>query len=175
LLCVKNTIQCEQIVAITLGIPQVIQGRLTSNLPKDIQAAQMSAPFCVALSIFKSAQSPEFTINVDDVEAGLNNPEVMRLCHLIQCVLDPEVEETSSNESVSAKLIIQLASGEIVSTQVNAPKGSSSRPYRTEDFQINAALELQRRYPIATTQEIISCVKQFSTLSEIKQLTNLLQ
>lgn len=175
ILGVKNAIQCEQIVAITLGIPQVIQGRLTSNSPKDIQAAQMSAPFCVALSIFKSTQSPEFTINVDDVEAGLNNPEVMRLCHLVHCVLDPEVEKTSSNESVSAKLTIQLASGEVVSTQINAPKGSSSRPYRTEDFQINATLELQRRYPLLTTQEIISCVKQFSTLTEIKLLTHLLQ
>jgi 2-methylcitrate dehydratase PrpD len=174
-LCLEHAIQSGQIIAITLGIPKVIQGRLTSTSPKDIQSAQMSAPFCVALSIFKSTPSSQLVINVDDVEQGLHHPEVMRLCELVQCQLDPDVEKTSTNESVSAKLTMQLKNGQTLFTQVNAPKGSPSRPYSTLDHQLGAMTELGRRYSKSTTQEIISLVKNFSTLTDIQTLTNLLQ
>ena len=174
-LCLEHAIQSGQIIAITLGIPKVIQGRLTSTSPKDIQSAQMSAPFCVALSIFKSTPSSQLVINVDDVEQGLHHPEVMRLCELVQCQLDPDVEKTSTNESVSAKLTMQLKNGQTLFKQVNAPKGSPSRPYSTLDHQLGAMTELGRRYSKSTTQEMISLVKNFSTLTDIQTLTNLLQ
>src|SRR5262249_59091913 len=40
----------DDIDAIALGIPAIIQGRLTNPHPKDLQAAQMCLPFSVALA-----------------------------------------------------------------------------------------------------------------------------
>src|SRR6202043_632070 len=40
----------DDIASVRLGIPAIIQGRLTNPHPKDLQAAQMSLPFGVALA-----------------------------------------------------------------------------------------------------------------------------
>src|SRR5262249_11744582 len=40
----------SEIDRIALGIPSIIQGRLTNPHPKDLQAAQMCLPFSVALA-----------------------------------------------------------------------------------------------------------------------------
>src|SRR5262249_59395106 len=40
----------NDIAALRLGIPRIIQGRLTNPHPIDLQAAQMSLPFSVAVA-----------------------------------------------------------------------------------------------------------------------------
>ncbi|HEY9278835.1 MAG TPA: MmgE/PrpD family protein, partial [Eoetvoesiella sp.] len=97
-LCRQHNLGPADIAAIILGIPSVIQGRLTGTEPDSLQAAQMSSPFSVALAIDKGRHSDAFSLSVDDFEAGLLNPAIKQLSARVQCVLDDEVERTSTGE-----------------------------------------------------------------------------
>ena len=55
-----------------LGIPRIIQGRLTNKHPADLQAAQMCLPFSVALAAKVALPLGRMpTLGVADYEAGL--------------------------------------------------------------------------------------------------------
>src|SRR5476651_155689 len=64
----------DDIVDMALGIPRIIQGRLTNPHPVDLQAAQMCLPFSVALAS-KIVLTPGCipTISVTDFESGLSD------------------------------------------------------------------------------------------------------
>ncbi|WP_108646823.1 MmgE/PrpD family protein [Polynucleobacter rarus] len=154
-------LSCSDIVGITLGIPKVIQGRLTKNEPTDLQAAQMSAPFAVALSLHHAIRQFNPILSIIDFEDGLANEEVIRLAKMVQCELDEDVEKTSSSESVSAKLTLTLANGTVFTKFITAPQGSITRPYAIEDMQALLRTELLSRYEPTFTYEIVSTASCF--------------
>ena len=155
---------CSDIVGITLGIPKVIQGRLTKNEPTDLQAAQMSAPFAVALSLHHAIHELNPILSIVDFEQGLTNDEITRLAQMVQCELDDDVEKTSSSESVSAKLTLTLVNGEILTQFISAPQGSITRPYAIEDLQALLTTELLNRYEATFTTEIVLTAGSFSSV-----------
>src|SRR3954464_9684163 len=79
----------DDIAAMQLGIPQIIQGRLTNPHPVDLQAAQMSLPFSVALAA-KIALTPGEVpaLAVADFEAGLTDRDVATLQDRTTVALD---------------------------------------------------------------------------------------
>ncbi|WP_299454380.1 MmgE/PrpD family protein [uncultured Pigmentiphaga sp.] len=158
-LCREYDLTADDIEAISLGIPRVIQGRLTGNAPASLQSAQMSAPFSVALAISKRIRGEAYALNVDDFEAGLADPAVMRLAALVECVVDEDVERVSTAESVGARLTFTLHDGRQVSRFVAAPKGSASRPYSQADHVARARAELTRRYAPAEVEVLIDAVR----------------
>ena len=160
-------LDCSSITNITLGIPKVIQGRLTQNDPADLQAAQMSAPFAVALSLYRAIHHLNPTLNITDFEQGLANQEITRLTKMVDCVLDDEVEQTSSTESVSAKLTITLTNGKSFVQFIAAPQGSITRPYALKDIQDLLKVELLNRYDAVITKYEIETASQFSQLESI--------
>ncbi len=157
-------LSCSDIVGITLGIPKVIQGRLTKNEPTDLQAAQMSAPFAVALSLHHAIHQLNPILSIIDFEDGLANEEITRLAQMVQCELNEDVEKTSSSESVSAKLTLTLLNGEIFTQFISAPQGSITRPYAIEDMQALLRTELLNRYEATFTSEIVSTASHFALL-----------
>ena len=162
-----STFDCNTISSITLGIPKVIQGRLTQNEPADLQAAQMSAPFAVALSLHRAIHALNPTLNITDFEEGLANPEISRLTRMVQCVLDDEVEQTSSTESVSAKLSITLTNGQTFTQFIAAPQGSITRPYALKDIQDLLSSELLSRYDAVNTKHMVETASKLGGLSSI--------
>ena len=79
----------NDVAAVHLGIPRIIQGRLTNPHPVDLQAAQMCLPFSVALAskvMLSGEQAPGLT--VADYEAGLTDFEPAALEDRITCELD---------------------------------------------------------------------------------------
>ncbi len=172
-ICKQQRIEVEQIQSIYLGIPKVIQGRLTSTAPKDVQAAQMSAPFSVALTILQNHDAEVFSLNVEDFETGMMNQEVMHLTSLVNCVVDEEIEKTSSEESVSAKVVILLKNGEEFSNMIIAPKGSIARPFTLEDHQLRMKHELSKRYTENQINQFEGLISQFPEVKDIAQeITN---
>jgi 2-methylcitrate dehydratase PrpD len=172
-LCMKHDVDPETIRNITLGIPAVIQGRLTAANPKDLQAAQMSAPFSLALAICKGRTSG-FSLGIDDFETGLEEPLVNHLSGLVQCVLDDEVERTSSVESVSARVTLKVESGQSYSALVLAPLGSASRPYKFEDHLTRAQNELCRRYPAGAIDSLLETSQRLAQLTDVREFSLLL-
>ena len=168
-ICKQYRIDVEKIQSIYLGIPKVIQGRLTSNAPKDVQAAQMSAPFCVALTLLQNLDSQIFSLSVEDFDSGMKNQQVMYLTSLVNCVVDDEIEKTSSEESVSAKVVIHLKNGEEFSNVIIAPKGSISRPFTLEDHQLGMKHELSKRYPENHINQFEKLILEFPKVKDIAQ------
>jgi 2-methylcitrate dehydratase PrpD len=171
--CRDHGIAADRVRRIQLGIPKVIQGRLTSNHPGDLQAAQMSAPFSVALALHKQG-SPGAALNVDDFEAGLAEASVMALTARVECVVDEEIERTSTSESVSARVTVSLDDGNEYSTFVLAPKGSASRPFSMADHEARARAELGRRYSADKLGTLMSMLDGFAELDDVSRLATCL-
>jgi 2-methylcitrate dehydratase PrpD len=171
----QNTFDSSDIESIYLGIPKVIQGRLTTNHPADLQAAQMSAPFAVALSLLRKSSGASFSFGIDDFVMGLKDPELMHLTRLVKCELDEEVESTSSEESVSAKVVVTLKNGQEIRAFVISPKGSIARPFTMEDHIARAEAELISRLPKTRLSQLIDAIIALPSMPDVAVLGDLVK
>src|SRR5437879_7248062 len=93
----QHRFNATDIQTMHLGIPRIIQGRLTNPHPVDLQAAQMCLPFSVALAA-KIALAPGRLANVSvaDYEAGLADRGLYELEERTTIDLDDEVAAASN-------------------------------------------------------------------------------
>lgn len=174
-LCREHRLMPADIKAIRVGIPKIIQGRLTVNEPKDVQAAQMSLPYCMAMVIARGKELPAgFTINIDDFDGALADPSVMAISKSIDCALDPDAERVSTEQSVGAKVTLTLQSGKVIEKFLEAPKGSASRPFTMDDHVARFRAEMLRRYAPAQVDALLDEVRQFSNAPNPDRLMQLL-
>ncbi len=135
----------------------------------------MSAPFAVALSLLRPPGEPTFSFGINDFVLGLQDPKVMHLTQLVRCELDEEVETTSSEESVSAKVIVRLKDGRKFSAFVVSPKGSIARPFTLENHIARAEAELISRLPQARLSQFMDGVLSMPAMADVAKLTDLLR
>lgn len=174
-LCSEHQLTLADIQTIRVGIPKIIQGRLTSNEPKDIQAAQMSLPFCMAMVLSRGkALPPGFTMNVDDFEAALIDPQVMAISRRVECALDDDAERVSTEQSVGAKVTLTLRSGKTVERFIEAPKGSASRPFTLDDHIARFRQEMTKRFDAARIESLLQEVRNFAEARNPDRLMHLL-
>jgi 2-methylcitrate dehydratase PrpD len=84
----------DDIVSMHLGIPKVIQGRLTNPHPVDLQAAQMCLPFSVALaSHVPLAPGRIPTLVVADYENGLGDRRLFDIEDRTTIAIDDQVDQ----------------------------------------------------------------------------------
>jgi len=151
-----------------LGIPKVIQGRLTNPHPVDLQAAQMCLPFSVALAAklpLSAGRVPDVT--VADYEAGLGDRGLFELEDRTTIALDDEVEAASNALSTAAKVSVVLRDGRTLSLLMPAPKGSPSRPFTAAEHEARFTLELSRRIPEQACADIIAVSKDLDRLDPV--------
>jgi 2-methylcitrate dehydratase PrpD len=153
------------IASMHLGIPRIIQGRLTIPHPIDLQAAQMSLPFSVALAS-KVALTPGRipAIAVADFEAGLADRSLFEIEERTTIDLDDEVEAASNELSTAARVSVTLRDGRTLSLLVPAPKGSPSRPFTADEHEARFTQELSSRVPAATCARIVAMSKDLDQL-----------
>lgn len=174
-LCSENQLTIADIKSVRVGIPKIIQGRLTANEPKDIQAAQMSLPFCMAMVIAQGKRlRTGFTLNVDDFEGMLAAPQVMAISRRIECVLDADAERVSTEQSVGAKVMLTLQSGETHERFIEAPQGSASRPFTMDDHVARFKQEMVKRFPAAQVDDLLAEVHGFAQAANPDRLMQLL-
>ncbi len=155
----------NDIESIRLGIPRIIQGRLTNPHPVDLQAAQMCLPFSVALASKVSlgiGRAP--TLTVADYEAGLADPSVSEIEKRTTVGLDHEVEAMSNERSTATKVGVRLRDSREFSILVGAPKGSPSRPFSAEEHEARFRKELSSRICEMRCAEIIAIAKDLDRL-----------
>jgi 2-methylcitrate dehydratase PrpD len=153
------------ITAMRLGIPRVIQGRLTNPHPVDLQAAQMCLPFSVALAAkIPIADSGVPAVTVADYEAGLADRALFALEDRTTIDLDEEVEIASNALSTAAKVGVTLRDGRKLAVFVPAPKGSPTRPFTGEEHEARFRQELSRRVSDQTCAEVIAMAKDLDRL-----------
>ncbi len=174
-LCRDNGLTANDIESIRVGIPKIIQGRLTVGEPKDVQAGQMSLPFCMAMVVRKGRDVPAgFAINIDDFDAALADPQTMAISKAIDCALDPDAERVSTEQSVGAKVAFRLTSGKTVETFIEAPKGSASRPFTMDDHIARFSAEMNRRYTPEQVDALLDEVSGFAGAASLDRLIQLL-
>jgi 2-methylcitrate dehydratase PrpD len=144
------------IATMHLGIPRIIQGRLTNPHPVDLQAAQMCLPFSVALAAkIPLAAGRIASITVADYEAGLADRSLFELEDRTTIALDGEVEAASNELSTAARVSVRLRDGREFSMLVPAPKGSPARPFTGEEHEARFTQELASRVSDKVCAEIV--------------------
>ena len=117
-----------QIADVEVGIPKVIQGRLTQLDPPDLQSAQLSVPFSLAMALTLGCErGAQAALRREDYETALASPAVRALSGRVRCVLDPEVEAGTNTEEVPSRVSLRLADGRALVTRVAHPRGSPHR------------------------------------------------
>ena len=155
----------DDIAAIHLGIPRVIQGRLTNPHPVDLQAAQMCLPFSVALAATVPLMAGRIpTLAVADYEAGLRDRRLFALEDFTSIAPDDEVEAASNALSTAAKLKVRLRDGRELSKFVAAPKGSAGDPFTAEQHEARFTQELSSRVSAKVCAEIVAVSKDLDRL-----------
>jgi 2-methylcitrate dehydratase PrpD len=147
----------NDIVGVALGIPRIIQGRLTNRHPVDLQAAQMCLPFSVALAskiVLSPGHTP--TVSVTDFEAGLSDRSLHAIEELTTIELDDEVEAASNELSTAARVSVTLRDGRTLSKLVPAPKGSPLQPFTGAEHEARFTQELSSRVPEKVCFEIVA-------------------
>ncbi|MGE0557035.1 MAG: MmgE/PrpD family protein [Burkholderiales bacterium] len=171
----EHQLDAGDIKAIRVGIPKIIQGRLTVAEPKDVQAGQMSLPYCMAMVVKQGKAVPAgFTINIDDFDGALADPSVMAISKSIACELDPDAERVSTEQSVGAKVTLTLKSGKNVEKFIEAPKGSASRPFTMDDHVARFRAEMARRFTPAQVDVLLDEVCNFAKAANPDRLMQLL-
>jgi len=170
-LAARHELRWEELREVRVGIPAVIQGRLTSGSPGDLQAAQMSLPFCVALALVRGGWiDAGVALGLEDFEAALADERVRGLAKRIVCEPDPDAERASTAESVGARVTLALAGDRRFDLFVAAPAGSASRPLALADHRARFARELGRRYPETTVQALIDAVGSLDAQPDLSSL-----
>ena len=117
-----------EIVDVEVGIPKVIQGRLTQADPPDLQSAQLSVPFSLAMSLaIGRVRGARAGLRREDFETALASPEVRALSGRVRCVLDAEVEAGTNTEEVPSRVTLRLTDGRELVARVPHPRGSPHR------------------------------------------------
>src|SRR5437868_1824561 len=155
----------DDIASMALGIPKIIQGRLTNPHPVDLQAAQMCLPFSVALAA-KVALAPGgmSTLGIEDFEAGLKDHSLHALEERTAIALDDEVEAASNELSTAARVSVVLRDGRKLSMLVPAPKGSPSQPFTGTEHEARFIQELSQRVGDKTCAEIVAISRDLDRL-----------
>jgi len=174
-LCSENNAGHTDIEKIRIGIPSVIKGRLTINEPVDIQAAQMSLPFSMAIAAKRAPDAgANLALSVGDYVENIDDADVRDLAMRIDCEVDTSMDEQAAGDSVPADITITLKDGSEHSTYVSAPKGSPSRPFTRDDHVVRFNDELQKRYSKEKTAAILEQLEHFDELMDISTLSKLL-
>ena len=153
----QHEFKSDDIASMALGIPKIIQGRLTNPHPVDLQAAQMCLPFSVALAS-KIALAPGVitTVGVPDFEIGLKDKSLYDIEERTTIALDDEVEAASNELSTAARVSVVLRDGRNLSMLVPAPKGSPSQPFTGAEHEARFTQELSQRVSDKTCAEIVA-------------------
>jgi 2-methylcitrate dehydratase PrpD len=134
----EHGLVAESIADVEVGIPKVIQGRLTHGDPPDLQSAQLSVPFSLAMAlVLGRTRGAQAALRREDYESALASPAVRALSARVRCVLDPEVEAGTNTEEVPSRVSILLADGRAFVQRVAHPRGS---PHRVMNWDELSAL-----------------------------------
>jgi len=148
-----------------LGIPRIIQGRLTNPHPVDLQAAQMCLPFSVALASMLPLTATRIpAISVADYESALADRRLFEIEERTTIDLDDEVEAASSALSTAAKVSLRLRDGRALSLLVPAPKGSPSQPFTAQEHEARFGEELSTRLPDKVCADIVGMSRDLDSL-----------
>ncbi len=167
----EHALSADQIVDVEVGIPKVIQGMLTQADPPDLQSAQLSVPFSLAMALTLGRErGARAAIRREDYEAALGSPAVRALSRRVRCVVDAEIEAATNTEEVPSRVTLKLADGRELVARVDHPRGSPHRRMAWDElralFQDTVAAVLPAE-PIRRVVDLVAALDATSTARDI--------
>ena len=131
--------------------------------PTTYHEAQVSLPYSVAVSLLEggallSQYQPE----------KLHDPEIARLARLVKIVPDQSLPR-----GVSCSIALEVQSGTVYRSQVDHPRGSIANPMTAEEIDNKAHLLADDVIGRMSVSTLIDMVRNLTSVSQIRQLTNL--
>jgi 2-methylcitrate dehydratase PrpD len=148
-----------QIVECEVGIPKVVQGRLTQLDPPDLQSAQLSIPFSLAMALsLGRTRGPQAALRREDYETALLDADVRALSNRTRCVLDAEIEAGTNTEEVPSRVSITLADGRKFVAREPHPRGSPHRRMTWDELSALFKDTVADALPPATLNKVLDLV-----------------
>jgi 2-methylcitrate dehydratase PrpD len=127
----------DQMESIVIGVHGAMVGKLTTNTPRDFQQAQLSTPFAVAMAIkLAPLRSEPLSLAIKDYEDCFNQADVHALALKTTCVVDLEVEQETTMESVPARVTCTLTNGQVLEHFIKFPKGCPENPITLDEVAL---------------------------------------
>ena len=160
-----------QVLECEVGIPKVVQGRLTQLDPPDLQSAQLSIPFSLAMALgLGHTRGAQASLRSEDYDVALKDTEVRALSNRTRCVLDTWVEAGTNTEEVPTRVTIKLAGGATHELKIAHPRGSPHRRMAWEELTalfndtVGDALATDK---LDKVQKLVATLDQGSSVREI--------
>jgi 2-methylcitrate dehydratase PrpD len=148
-----------QIADVEVGIPKVVQGRLTQLDPPDLQSAQLSIPFSLAMALsLGRTRGAQAALRREDYETALRDAGVRALSNRVRCVLDAEVEAGTNTEEVPSRVSIKLNDGRTFEAREAHPRGSPHRRMSWDDLSALFRDTVADALPAATLATVLDQV-----------------
>ena len=161
-----------QIDDVEVGIPKVIEGRLTQLDPPDLQSAQLSVPFSLAMALaIGRDRGASAAMRREDYEAALKSPDVRALSMRVRCVVDPEIEALSNTEEVPSRVSIKLADGREFIERVAHPRGSPHRRMSWGEVQALFADTVADVLPAEKSRKVVDLVAGLDQQTRPREIT----
>ena len=160
-----------QVVECEVGIPKVVQGRLTQNDPPDLQSAQLSIPFSLAMALgLGRTRGAQASLRSTDYDVALKDAEVRALSNRTLCVLDPWVEAGTNTEEVPTRVTLKLASGATHEMKIEHPRGSPHRRMAWEELTALFCDTVGDALPPDRSQKVQTLVAGLDGGSSVREL-----
>ena len=167
-----HALTAERIVDVEVGIPKVIQGRLTQLDPPDLQSAQLSVPFSLAMALtLGRTRGARAAIRREDYETALRTPEIAALSKRVRCVLDAEVEAGTNTEEVPSRVTIRLGDGRELVERVAHPRGSPHRVMAWDELRSLFIDTVADAFPPETVSTVVDLVAALDADSRPRDIT----
>ncbi len=164
----QDGVSFDDIASIEIGVPRVLLGKVTSSHPVDMQQAQMSAPFAVAMTfhLMQSGASP-LVLGLDEFETLVSHEGLRDLSARTTCVFDAEIDAAMSEGKVPARVTVTLKSGEQRTHRVFFPKGCRENPITRDEVFDRARGILSRTHEPAAIEDWIARIMRLHQLTSI--------
>lgn len=174
---IKNhQLSLSDIKQIKIGIPLVVAGRLTHKEPPDLQAAQLSIPFSVALTFYLGRKGIKNNyLSIWDYEENIQNSEVRNLASRIVCEVDEDIDKKTTTVYVPSRLKIKLNSGEEIIQEVAVPKGSPQNPLTMDEIKERFINQVESIVNKETCYQIIEKINNLQELPTVSLITELVK
>ena len=155
----QHGLAAEQIVECEVGIPKVVQGRLTQLDPPDLQSAQLSIPFSLAMALaLGRTRGAQAALRREDYETALVDADIRALSNRTRCVLDADIEAGTNTEEVPSRVSITLADGRKFVAHEPHPRGSPHRRMTWDELSALFKDTVADALPAATLNRVLDLV-----------------
>ena len=164
----------DQIESIVIGVHGAMVGKLTTNTPRDFQQAQLSTPFAVAMAIKLAPQRTEpLSLAIKDYEECFQQADVHALSLKTTCVVDTEVEQETTMESVPARVTCTLKNGQVLEHFIKFPKGCPENPITLDEVALRFQSIASPAFGSAAVETWLASALHLSDLTSIDALFSL--